>query len=57
MQRITSRREFLAENAMGIGSVALAWLLHQEQPAQATPAKLPKDVRHFDLKPKQPHFL
>jgi hypothetical protein len=56
MQRITSRREFLAENAMGIGSVALAWLLQQEGAAHATPAKLPKDVRSFDLKPKQPHF-
>jgi hypothetical protein len=50
-----SRRQFLAENAMGIGATALAWLTAQE--AQAIPAKLlPKDPATFDLKPKAPHF-
>jgi hypothetical protein len=48
-----SRRQFLAENAMGIGGVALAWLLHQDG-VLASPAKLPKDIRHYDLKPKTP---
>ena len=28
---IRTRREFLADNAMGIGSIALAWMLQQEQ--------------------------
>lgn len=50
-----SRRQFLSENAMGIGGVALAWLLHQDR-LLANPSKLPKDVVHYDLKPKQPHF-
>lgn len=50
-----SRRSFLAENAMGIGGVALAWLLQQDR-LLANPSKLPKDRPHHDLKPKQPHF-
>ena len=50
-----TRRRFLSENAMGIGSMALAWLL-QEKSARATPKKLPKDPIHFDLTPKEPHF-
>ncbi len=50
-----SRRQFLAENAMGIGAVALAWLSAQES-ALAVPSKLPKEQVHFDLKPKAPHF-
>jgi hypothetical protein len=41
---------------MGIGGVALAWLLQQERPARATPARLGEDARSFDLNPKQPHF-
>ncbi|HVU86268.1 MAG TPA: DUF1501 domain-containing protein [Pirellulales bacterium] len=49
-----SRRQFLAENAMGIGATALAWLTAQE--AKAIPSKLPKDPATFDLKPKAPHF-
>jgi hypothetical protein len=50
-----TRRRFLAENAMGIGSVALAWLL-QHDAARAAPKLLPKDTQHFDLRPKRPHF-
>ena len=50
-----SRRRFLAENGMGIGSVALAWLL-QEEGALGSPRKLPKDEVHYDLKPKPPQF-
>lgn len=48
-----TRRQFLAEHAMGIGGVALAWLLQQDR-VSANPAKLPKDVRSHDLKPKTP---
>ena len=50
-----TRRQFLSENAMGIGSLALAWMLNQEN-ALATPANIPKVRPVFDLKPKQPHF-
>lgn len=49
-----SRRQFLNQQAMGIGSLALAWLLHQDQ-ANATPMSLPKETPTFDLIPKQPH--
>lgn len=40
-----SRRQFLARNAMGIGSVALAWLLKQER-LLAMPANVRKARRH-----------
>lgn len=49
-----SRRDFLNNHAMGLGSVALAWLLQQEQ-ARATPKNVPKSPSAFDLLPKQPH--
>ena len=42
----TSRREFLARNAMGIGSVALAWLLKQDN-LLATPANIPRQQQTF----------
>lgn len=48
-----SRRQFLAENAMGIGGVALAWLLNQEG-LWANPTKLAQQHRQHDLKPKTP---
>ena len=48
-----TRREFLASNAMGVGSMALAWLLQQEQ-LLATPASIPRGPVSFDLKPKAP---
>ena len=47
----TTRREFLARNAMGVGSVALAWVLGQER-LLATPAGKPRGIASFDLKPK-----
>lgn len=50
----TSRREFLAANAMGMGPVALSWLLQQDM-ANAKPKNLPKGTTTFDLKPKPPH--
>ena len=49
-----SRRQFLSENAMGIGSVALAWLLNQDR-ALATPQNVSKEAPHFDLRPKRTH--
>src|SRR5436853_7612614 len=50
-----SRRRFLARNAMGIGSVALAWLLREEN-LLATPPNMPRGPQSFDLKPKTPLF-
>lgn len=50
-----SRREFLNQNALGIGSVALAWLLQQER-ACAIPKNVPKQNQTFDLSPKKPDF-
>jgi hypothetical protein len=40
---------------MGIGSIALAWLMRQES-LRAAPRLLPKDVRSYDLQPRTPHF-
>ena len=40
---------------MGIGSVALAWLLQTER-AHAIPKNIPKPNQKFDLRPKQPDF-
>lgn len=50
-----TRRRFLAENAMGIGAVALTWL-NSQQRSQAAPNKFSKEQSHFDLKPKLPLF-
>ncbi|MEZ6148394.1 MAG: DUF1501 domain-containing protein, partial [Planctomycetaceae bacterium] len=52
---LRSRRQFLAENAMGIGSVALATLLHQEQ-LLAVPKNVPKNPLTFDLIEKPSQF-
>jgi hypothetical protein len=49
-----SRRHFLAANTLGIGSVALAWLLRQEGLlAETVKPALDKPV--YDLRPKTPH--
>lgn len=49
-----SRRAFLRQNSMGLGALALAWLIDAED-ARANPKVLPKDKQSFDLKPKPPH--
>src|SRR5258708_25719482 len=51
--RLWSRRRFLARNAMGVGSVALAWMLREEN-LLATPPNSPRGPQSFDLKPKAP---
>src|SRR6266496_985446 len=53
--QLWTRRHFLARNAMGIGSVALAWLLREEN-LLATPPNMPRGPQSFDLKPKAPLF-
>ena len=47
------RRHFLATSAMSIGSLALAWLVNQEQ-ARSEPAKPDLQPRQFDLTAKTP---
>jgi Protein of unknown function (DUF1501) len=49
----SSRRHFLAQQSMGIGSVALAWLLNQDA-LRAAPAKPTLEKPTYDLKPKSP---
>ncbi len=49
-----SRRSFLEHNAMGIGSVALAWMLQQEAARSVPPVIKQKPVT--DLKPRVPQF-
>ena len=53
---IVSRRRFLARNAMGVGSVALAWLLREER-LLGTPPDMPRGPRSFDLRPKPPALV
>ncbi len=48
-----SRRHFLASGAMGLGSVALTWMLHQDR-LRADPAKPDLHPQTFDLLPKRP---
>ena len=55
MNDFFNRRQFLTRNTMGIGSLALAWLLQREK-LLGTPKDIPRAQRRFDLKPKQPHF-
>jgi hypothetical protein len=52
---LASRRQFLDRARLGIGSVALAWLLNEEG-LLAAPQKPPLGPQRFDLKPKQPPF-
>ncbi|MBM3840848.1 MAG: DUF1501 domain-containing protein [Verrucomicrobia bacterium] len=54
-QPFVSRRQFLTRNALGIGSLALAWLL-KEQRLLATPPSIPRAPQTFDLKAKPTLF-
>ena len=56
MNDFFNRRQFLVRNTMGIGSLALAWLLQREK-LLSTPKDIPRGQRRFDLKPKQPHHV
>lgn len=49
----SGRRHFLAQNAFGLGGVALAWLLQQDG-ATAAPPKPDLERPTFDLLPKAP---
>lgn len=50
----SSRRHFLSSSAMGLGGVALAWLLNQEKLLGA-PVQPPLEQPTYDLTPKRPH--
>ena len=49
----SSRRHFLAQQTLSIGSLALAWLLHQDS-LHAAPVKPTLEKPTFDLLPKTP---
>ncbi len=51
-----TRRHFLATNALGIGGVALAWLLRQDGLLAEEPSRPELEPHKFDLTPKAPHF-
>ena len=53
--RPITRRRLLQDSTLGVGSIALAWLLNQER-LLGEPAKPDLAARHFDLTPKPPHF-
>src|SRR5210317_677501 len=48
-----NRRQFLRHNSLGIGGLALAWMLNQNE-ATAKTKLLPKNRQSFDLAPKTP---
>src|SRR4051812_3619876 len=50
-----TRRHFLASQTMGIGGLALAWLLNRDG-LLAEPTRPELTPRRFDLLPKAPHF-
>lgn len=51
----STRRHFLATSSMGIGGLALSWLL-KEDGLLAAPNRPELEPRRFDLTPKPPHF-
>ena len=52
---LCSRRHFMRANTMGLGGMALAWLLKQDN-LLAGPVKPDLEPKTFDLLPKKPHF-
>ena len=55
LRRAIAPRAFLQHNALGLGGVALACLLGEDQMLANPPTK-PVDPHVLDLKPRQPHF-
>src|SRR5712691_8188426 len=50
-----TRRELLWASTLGVGGIALAWLLNQEG-LLAAPTRPELGPRQFDLTQKKPHF-
>ncbi|WP_437187902.1 DUF1501 domain-containing protein [Planctomicrobium sp. SH668] len=55
MEPILNRRQLLSNSAMGVGGVALAWLLSQEK-LLANPSKLSHNTQNQTLARREPHF-
>ncbi|MCE9534095.1 MAG: DUF1501 domain-containing protein [Planctomycetes bacterium] len=51
-----SRRHFLSSATNGVGTTALAWLLHQDGLLRAEPSKPDLERKTHDLKPRSSHF-
>ena len=51
-----SRRHFLQANSFGLGGLALAWLLRQDNALADAPVKPIDAPDRYDLLPKKPHF-
>lgn len=51
-----TRRHLLSRSAMGVGGVALAYLLQQESLLANPAPHIPRAGRSFDLEAKMPHF-
>lgn len=50
---LQSRRQFLSRQCLGVGGVALAWLMQRENRLLAAP-HIPRNPEKFDLLPKAP---
>jgi hypothetical protein len=50
-----TRRRFLSAGTLGVGSLALAWLLNEDR-LLAEPTRPELEPRSYDLTPKAPHF-
>lgn len=55
LRNISTRRHFLAAQSMGIGSLALAWLLARDE-ARGAPLKPSFEKPTFDTRPKPTHY-
>jgi hypothetical protein len=53
--RPLTRRDVLHTGTLGVGTVALAWLLDRDR-LLAEPARPELEPKHYDLTPKKPHF-
>ncbi len=52
---VPTRRRFLASSTLGVGSLALTWLLNEDR-LLAEPSRPELQPRKYDLAPKPPHF-
>ena len=50
-----SRRDFLTRNALGIGGVALSWMLSHQQTRASDKPHIPKKGHSFDLLARASH--